>query len=131
MPILDTNFLIRLDEDDPVAVRTLRKIDQDHLVVPYQAALEFACGTDDPEASLMDIDSTFTLERPEQETLEIAVRLIADNRKKNLRTQTGDAWIAASASLRADYVVTTNKRDFRALGIPAWHFENEERPPKK
>lgn len=129
MPVLDSNLLIRLDDEDPVAVRTLRRIEKETLVVPYQTALEYACGTSDPELALDDIQSAFTLQRPELETLQEAVKLAAQTRKKGLRFRGGDTWIAACASLRSDYVVTTNKRDFSQLGVPAWNYEKEQQPP--
>ncbi len=129
MPVLDSNLLIRLDEDDPVAVRTLRRIDKEILIVPYQVALEYACGAHDPEDALNDVLSAFTLERPESETLKKAVDLAARARNQGIRFKGGDTWIAACAALRSDYVVTTNKRDFSQLGVPAWNYEKEQAPP--
>lgn len=130
MPVLDSNLLIRLDHDDPVAVATVDRLKGETLVVPFQAALEFACGTRDPEDAVRAVAAAFDLQRPEEPTLQEAARLIAQARSKGNRVASGDAWIAASAVLGSDYVVTANKRHFRTLGVTAWNYMREKNPPQ-
>ena len=128
--MLDSNLLIRLDHDDPVAIAAVDRLRGEALVVPFQVALEFACGTRDPDDALQAVAAAFDLERPEEPTLQEAARLIARARSKGRRVASGDAWIAASAALRSDYVVTANKRHFRTLGVSAWNYMREKSPPQ-
>lgn len=129
MPVLDANFLIRLDHDDPKARAALERIQEEILAVPYQAAFEYAAGTADPAASLVAVAASFVLEQPTPEHIRRAAAVVAQARRDGRRADRADAWIGASALLRGDYVVTSNKRDFTGLGVPAWNFMRESRPP--
>lgn len=130
MPVLDTNLLIRLDHDDPKARAALERIQDAPLIVPYQVALEFAVGTADPAGELVFLAGSFVLDAPNAVVLEAAAQLGKAAREAGKRLDGADAWIAAAAKVRDDYVVSANKRHFTALGVPCWNYMRGAEPPQ-
>ncbi len=129
MPILDANLLIRANAGEEHATQTLRRLAGLPLIVPAQAALEFLVGVDDIDRALHDLQRAFEVQLPSLVDMRIAAQLGRAGRAQNVRVQSGDAWIAAHAKARADYVVSTNKRHFARLGVACWNYEKEDGPP--
>lgn len=129
MPVLDTNLLIRLDHDDAKARSALAQIDGRPLIVPYQVALEFAGGTASPAAELVALAASFVLDPPNAAVLEEAAALGKRARDAGRRVDAADVWIAAAARVRDDFVVSSNKRHFTALGVPCWNYMRESAAP--
>jgi predicted nucleic acid-binding protein len=132
MPVLDTNFLIRLDARDPAAEKALRAIEAQDLVLPAQAAAEYLAGVADPEAELARLHAGFRVVQTTDVHLLVVARLAAKAFAafEVARPRWGDLHIAAAALLEGTYVVTTNKRHFTRLGVAAWHYLTEMNPPK-
>lgn len=130
MPVLDSNFLIRLDVEDKDAVRALDQVAKDVLIVPAQAALEFLAGVDDPERAMQVLEGAFVVEMPIKAVTVEAAILARLGRERSFRVQSGDAWIAAHAMVRGDFVISSNKRHFKRLDVPCWDFGKEPAPPQ-
>jgi predicted nucleic acid-binding protein len=129
MPVLDTNFLILLARGDPKAKAAARRLTGLDLIVPAQAAMEYLCGIEDPVAELQGLRESFRLIHTTDEVVLEAVRLRMARRPGPTKPNWGDLHIAAVAALGGTYVVTTNKRHFTQLDVPAWHFVDEADPP--
>jgi predicted nucleic acid-binding protein len=130
MPVLDTNFLILLAHGDPAAKGAATKLAGLDLIVPAQAAIEYLCGIEDTVGELQGLRDSFRLQHTSDEIVLEAVRLRTARRPGAAKPNRGDLHIAAVAALAGTYVVTTNKRHFTQLGVPAWHFVNEADPPR-
>lgn len=130
MPVLDSNFLILLAAKEAAAKRALERLARDDLVVPWIVAAEYLCKVDDPIAELHALHRSFrVVHSTDEATLEAARLRALPASKKAERPRWPDIHIAAVARLEGTYVVTTNKRHFTQLGVPAWHFQDEEDPP--
>ncbi len=121
MPVLYTNLLIGLEQDDPKAVRALGRLRGD-LVVPYQVAVEFATGAADGNVALSVTRQLAIIAAPDDPTLRAAMALARGRRAKGERNPPGDLWVAACARARSDFVVSSNARHFRAYGVPCWNW---------
>lgn len=131
MPVLDTNVLIGLAHGHPAATVAIRRALADGpLLVPAQAALEFLAGVQEPVESLRALRRSFVLVHSDDDQVLEGATLRARVRGKAAeRPRWADIRIAAVARLEGTYVVTTNKRHFTQLGVPAWHFTDEADPP--
>lgn len=125
MPVLDTNLLIRLAHGDIVAQKALDQLEDERLIVPMQVAFEYLTGVVDPIAELAGLHGSFTVLHTSDAVILEAAGLRARHHK--LKPRWGDILIAAFAVLEDTYVVTTNKRHFKQLGVPAWNYEKEAR----
>lgn len=131
MPVLDSNLLIRLMDGDPRAIATLERLEGEHLAVPAQAAAEFLTGVDERGPALERLHGSFDVRHTtDAHTLAMA-ELRARARARRLRPRWGDVHVAAQAVVDDTYVVTTNKRHFTQLDVPAWHYLREEDPPER
>lgn len=129
MPVLDTNILIRLSTEDSAATDALERIAPERPVVPAQVAVEFLTGIDDVPQGLDWLEQAFTVAHTDRDTVILAAQMRAAQIRKKHRPRTADLWIGAHALRLGTYVVTTNKRHFRALDVPAWHYDKEPDPP--
>lgn len=115
MPVLDTNFLIALDDKDEAARGLLAELAGERLLVPSLVAAEYATGFVNPEPELERLAAAFQVEQTTAGWMRAAAKLRRTLRGKAVRRN--DVWIAAWASLHATYVVTRNEADFKALGV--------------
>jgi predicted nucleic acid-binding protein len=131
MPVLDTTLLIGLERRLPVALRALERARQDgHLLAPAHAVLEYLSGMDNALAELHHLRDAFEVVHTDDSQVLRGAELRAQARRAGRdRPHWGDIHIAAVASLEGTYVVTTNKRHFAQLGVPAWNYESEPEPP--
>ena len=129
MPVLDTSFLIDLQEGKPEARRAIDALAGQDLVVPGHAVLEFLAGFEDPAQALHFLKSAFRVAwSGEEHVLEGAkIRLAAA--RSGRRPAWGDVHIAATAVLEGSYVVTADSRDFEAIGVAAWNHREGGPPP--
>jgi predicted nucleic acid-binding protein len=131
MPVLDSNFLILLAAKEPKALAAFKRLEQGDLLVPWIVAAEYLCKVDDPVAELHALHKSFRVVHSTDESVLEAARLRAQpSTKKAEKPRWPDIHIAALTLLEGTFVVTTNKRHFTQLGVPAWHFQDEADPPK-
>lgn len=128
MPVLDTNFLIRLKNRDPAALAAFERLQNDDLVVPAMAAAEYLYGVQDAVSELVGLHRAFRVAHTSDAWLLEAYRLASAGGRSG-RPRWADLFIAAHALLEGTYVVSTNKRDFKELGIACWNYEKEKGPP--
>lgn len=130
MPVIDTNLLIRIDHGDPAAKSALVSLASEDLVVPAQVAAEYLVRAAEPPSDFERLRRAFrivhTTDAHVQAAALLAARVFGDG--KGARVRWADIHIAAAAILEETYVVTTNKRDFARLGVPAWNYVEEQRP---
>ncbi len=129
MPVLDTSFLIDLDRRRSEAIDALNRLKGTDLIVPAQAATEFIAGYDDPLAALSVLQASFRLVLPDEDLLVMAAQIRQRARDDGKRPAWGDVHIAAATHLSATYIVTADKRHFRALDCRLWDYRNEDSPP--
>lgn len=125
MPVLDTSFLIDLEQGLPAAVRAMGTLDSQPLTVPFQAATEYLAGTEAPESGLDLLQCSYEVSTPTTLHLLAAARLAKGTR----RPQWGDIHIAAVALTLGTYVVTADAADFASLGCRVWDYRNQDKPP--
>ncbi len=132
MAILDTNVLIRQARGEPIVEQALLHLAAagEPLRVPAIAVAEFLDGADDPIAALATVHRSFDVVPSNDNLLLEAAQIRKNARRKGAKVAWPDALVAAQAALDGTFVVTTNKRDFTALGVLAWNYEKEKAPPK-
>lgn len=116
MPVLDTSFLIDLQEGLPSAVATLHEISANPLLVPVRAAQEFAVGFDEPRAAWELLETNYQLVFEDKDLLVAGAALRLDALRAKRKATWGDIAVAIVARTRSDVVVTADVRDFKALG---------------
>jgi len=123
MPVLDTNFLIAVQEREASALRLLAEIQREPLLVPSIVAVEFLTpyGAAAREA-YEELDRAFTLAHTTPEWIQGAAKLRGRLRKEGRSIRLADFWIAAWASRHDTIVITRNGKDFEGMGIKtrAW-----------
>lgn len=131
MPVLDTTLLIGLERRAPPALRALERAREDGpLLVPAHTLLEYLSGMDNALAELHHLNEAFQVVHTDDGQVLRGAELRARARQAGRdRPHWGDIHIAAVASLEGTYVITTNKRHFTQLGVPAWNYESEAEPP--
>lgn len=118
MPVLDATFLIDLERDPARFQELLLSIAMDEdLVVPAQAAIEFASGTTDPAEALRKIRDGFSFLPLDEEVSLEAARLAKRAWQAGIFPGWPDVQIAATASHLGMAVVTRNERHFKAMGV--------------
>lgn len=130
MPVIDTNFLIYISHDETRAIRGLRRIAEERLIVPAQAAAEFLAGMDNRQEELMALHDGFEVAHTDDEHLLAMATLRSEMRTRSIRPRWGDVHIAAQAQIHGTYVVTNNARHFHQLGVETWDWKNQIDPPK-
>ncbi len=117
MPVLDTDFLIALQQQDPDAQRLLDSIQHETLYVPSIVVVEFMTGFEDQAGALEAIASSFTIADTDVAwALELAKQR-RRLRKTGAKIRVADFWIAGWAWLHDTVVVTRNEADYRPLGV--------------
>jgi predicted nucleic acid-binding protein len=119
MAVLDTDFLIALEQDDAGAVEWLHERREEEHLVPDFVVVEYLTGHSEPEEALDLIEKSFTILHGDLEWIRASVSLRKKLRRKGVRFRTPDFWIASWAHYRKAPVITRNRRHFRALGVPA------------
>lgn len=118
MPVLDTSFLIALQDGDQNARQLMAEIADQPLLVPSIVAVEFLTryGTTKKQA-YQEIERAFTVvHTTPQWVLESAAhRQRLRRQRRSIRL--ADFWISTWAVMNDTIVVTTNEKDFRALGV--------------
>lgn len=100
-------------------------------MVPAQVAAEYLVRARDRESEMLRLHESFEVVHTTDAHALAMARLAArafDARGED-RPRWGDLHVAAAALLAGTYVATTNKRHFTRLGVPAWHYVEEEDPP--
>ncbi len=132
MPVLDTTFLIDARRN-PGALRSVSaraEAEGEALLIPAQAAIEFAAGTPDPYASLRRITESFVFRPVDEDIARMTAVLARSAMARGSFPGWPDTIIAATAVHEGMYVVTRNVRHFRdALRVRAWDYATEPSPP--
>lgn len=119
MPVLDTDFLIRLQAGDEGAKRLLKELERERLVVPPWVVVEFLTGhTGDTRRVLDDLARAFTLVQTSPAWALEAAKLRKALHQKKAKIRLPDFWIATFARLLNTFVVTQNVKHFRAFEVP-------------
>lgn len=118
MPVLDTNFLIALKDEEPAATRLLNDLRGETLLVPSVVAVEFLTPYG-PKATLAheELARAFTLVHTSGDWVLAAAKLRNRLRREGKSIRLADFWIATWAALHDTFVVTKNVKDFEALGV--------------
>lgn len=119
MPVLDTTFLIGLEKRPGTLRHFLEDLNEEGepILVPVQAAIEFAAGADDPAQAIRTLQEAFTVV-PFGPVLAIeAARLARASFASGKFPGWPDIQIAATARHEGMVVVTRNGRHFETLGI--------------
>ena len=130
MPVIDTHLLIGVERGDEKAILAFKAAAAaGTLIIPAVAALEYLDGVAQSAAELRAMHESMEVRHTTDDLLTVASQLRADARKKGVKARWADILIAAEAVLAQTYVVSTNKRHFTQLGVPAWNYETEKGPP--
>lgn len=118
MAVLDTSFLISLQEGDEAAEALLRELSEELLVVPPWVVVEYLTGhTARPERLLEELDRAFTLVQTTPQWAVDAARMRRSLRGKGIKIRLPDFWIASLAAGLRPPVVTRNVRHFESMGV--------------
>jgi predicted nucleic acid-binding protein len=132
VPVLDTTFLIDLKRGLPAALAALEHLERggEPLVVPMQAAIEYAAGITAPPEAFAELSEAFDLSAMNEAAALVAAELA--QRALDLGNFPGwaDIQIAADAHRRETYLVTADARGFRTLGVRVWAYRQEPEPPR-
>ena len=122
MAVLDTSFLIALEQGDEAAVAWLRAHRTEEHVVPDFVAVEYLTGHTAEEEALARLDEAFRIAHGDMDWVRASVRLRKSLRTRKARFRTPDFWIAAWGQYLGTVVVTRNVKHFEAFGVPseAW-----------
>lgn len=118
MPILDTTFLIA-DQRKKGAQSFLQELidEGEPLLVPAQAAIEFAAGCADPAEAMRKLRDAFVLVPCGPDIALEAARLARKAFSDGTFTGWADIQIAAAASHEGMAIVSRNGRHFEALDL--------------
>ncbi|MHB8585294.1 MAG: type II toxin-antitoxin system VapC family toxin [Thermoplasmatota archaeon] len=129
--VIDTAFLIDLQRTPERAEEIVRRLvakDQD-LVVPVQAAVEFAVGFAGPNAAFDVLVDGYRLMAFDEPVAREAARLGQMAAAEGIRVPWADLQIAATASWLGTFVVTRNLGRFREpLGVPVGDYQHDPIP---
>jgi predicted nucleic acid-binding protein len=128
MPVLDSSFLIDAQNGLAAAKKALETIQDERLLVPYQAALEFVSGFQDQVAGLRVIRENFELLLPDEDQLLEAATMFRRAATNGKRMSWADLHIAAVAKLEDDVLLTADARAMRSTGVRVWDYRNAPRP---
>lgn len=119
MPVLDTTFLISGDRRPTRIEGFLIQLLEagEPLLVPVQAAIEFAAGKADPAAAYRQVRDAFTLVPCGPEIGLEAARLAREGAARGDFPGWADIQIAATASHEGMAIVTNNPKHFEPFGI--------------
>lgn len=117
MAVLDTDFLIALEQREDSAVAWLHNHRDDEHLVPDVVAVEYLTGHTEPEAVFGLLQASFTIAHGNPEWIRTSVSLRKRLRMKNVRFRTPDFWIACWAHHHDMPVITRNRRHFKPLGV--------------
>jgi predicted nucleic acid-binding protein len=121
MPVLDTNFLIALQERDEAAMALLASMQREPLLVPSIVAVEFlapyGANARDAKDAYEALERSFTIAHTDAAWIEAATKLRARLRKAKKSIRLADFWIATWAVAHGTSVVTKNVKDFEAIGV--------------
>ncbi len=119
MPILDATFLVSADRDpgrmEPFLLDLLSA--EEPLLVPVQAAIEFAAGKADPAAAIRFVRDAFVLVPCGAEIALEAARLAREGLAAGAFPGWADVQVAATARHEGMAVVTNNARHFAPFGV--------------
>lgn len=118
MAVLDTNYLIALEANEPSAIAWLAQNRGDEHHVPDFVVVEYLTGHSDSEGALEALAAAFTIAHGDPAWIRSATRLRQRLRAKKARFRSPDFWIAAWAVHLGTLVVTRNRSHFRELGAP-------------
>lgn len=133
MPVLDTTFLIDLKRQPELARPILERIIEmeEDIVVPVQAAIEYAAGEVEPAAAFTAIARDFRLRACDEEVGRIAAAIFQAARKARRTPGWADTQIAATAIHEGMFVLTRNGKDIgEALGARVWDYSKTSDPPE-
>lgn len=130
MPVLDTTALIDAQHNVPIAVAALRQLAGKDLHVPPVVAAEFLTSMTDPGHDLQVLQKAYSIPATDAAWILAAASLRRELHQQVRPFRVPDMWVAAWARLLKTYVVTANARHYRAMGVLAWHYPSEAKPPK-
>lgn len=118
MPVLDSSFLIALQNGDDNARQLLAEISDQPLLVPSIVVVEFLTryGTARKRA-YQELQRSFTLVHTSGDWVFEAAAQRRRLRQQRRSIRLADFWISTWAFLHDTMVITTNEKDFRALGV--------------
>lgn len=119
MPVLDATFLVDVDGEPDRYRDLLRSWAEatEEVVVPAQAAIEFASGEKDPAAAMADLRRSFRVVPVDDDLQLEAARLARQAFAGGVFPGWADLQIAATARQLGMAVVTANRKHFEPLGI--------------
>lgn len=118
MPVLDTNFLIALEDGNPAALALLTDISSEELVVPAVVAAEYLTHSGARRSrALEELERAFTIRNTSRTWIETAAAHRSSLAQQGVRFRLPDFWIGIWALAEKTYVVTQNENDFRALKV--------------
>lgn len=118
MAVLDTNFLIALEQRETRAEQWLAEHQNEEHFVPDIVAIEYLTGHTAHEEALEVFEASFTIAHGSLEWIRSSVVLRQTLRKRKRRFRSPDFWIAAWARHLQTSVVTRDTRHFQAFEIP-------------
>ena len=118
MIALDTTFLIDLDRDPGLAATAKAWATAGRVIVPAQAAIEYAAGKRQPHVAVAALSAAFDVCDVDRDTMELAAELARDAMAAGGFPGWPDIQIAATALVHGAKVATRNGRHFQALGVP-------------
>lgn len=118
MPVLDTNFLIALQDQDRAALTLLDEVHTERLLVPSIVAVEFLTGyTRGRREAHEALDAAFDVVHTDAAWIHTASQLRDRLRSKRRSIRAADFWIASWAVLHDTPVISRNVKDFEAMGV--------------
>lgn len=120
MPALDATVLIDADRNDPSLRKQIEVSVQEEeaLVVPIQAAIEYCTGRKDPAAGMRKLRGSFWVVICDEEIALEASRLAQQAIGKGRFPGWSEVQIAATARMLGMSVLTRNVRHYEDLGVP-------------
>ena len=133
MPVLDATCLIDMRRHparmEPILRRAVEM--EEDLLVPIQAAIEFAAGEKDPEAAMAALASDFTLAELDEPIARVAARIAKAAMRKGRFPGWADVQVAATAIHEGMLILTRNPRHVgEALGARVWNYAEDDEPPE-
>ncbi len=118
MAILDTTFLIALEQREKGAKKWLNEHRYDEHFVPDFVIVEFLTGHTEADEALDLLDASFTIAHGDLDWVRSSASLRTVLRKKKVRFRAPDFWIAAWAHHLQTAVVTRNLDHFKDFNVP-------------
>lgn len=119
MPALDATVLIDADRKDPDLQDRIKQYieNEDPLIVPIQAAIEYSTGRKDPAAGMRRLRQSFWVVECDHEIALEAARLAKQSIEKGRFPGWADVQIAATARVLGVSVLTRNIRHYADLEV--------------